>query len=75
MSQSQSDETRITQLEIQLAHLQRHVEQLDSVVTDLGRLADRQSRTITTLETQLRDLRDKPRDIAVDLVDEKPPHY
>ncbi len=72
---SEIESSRLTQLEIQLAHLQRHVEQLDGVVTDLGRLADRQTRKIVTLESQLRELRSKPQETASDLVDEKPPHY
>lgn len=69
------DASRITQLEIQLVHLQRHVEQLDGVITDLGRLTDRQSRKITSLENQLRDWREKSQEAGLDSDEEKPPHY
>lgn len=70
-----SEPERLTEVEVQLSHLQRHVEQLDDVITELGRLADRQTRKILTLENQLKELRDKPREAAIDPLDEKPPHY
>ncbi len=70
-----SEPERLTEVEVQLSHLQRHVEQLDGVITELGRLADRQTRKILTLENQLKELRDKPREAAIDPLDEKPPHY
>ncbi len=70
-----SEFERLTEVEVQLSHLQRHVEQLDGVIRELGRLADRQTRKILTLENQLKELRDKPREAAIDPLDEKPPHY
>jgi uncharacterized coiled-coil protein SlyX len=72
---SRSDSERLTEVEVQLSHLQRHVEQLDDVITELGRLIDRQARTIVALENQIKELRDKPREAAIDLLEEKPPHY
>ena len=72
---AQNESERLTKVEVQLSHLQRHVEQLDGVITELGRLADRQTRKILTLENQLKELRDKPREAAIDPLDEKPPHY
>ena len=72
---AQNESERLTKVEVQLSHLQRHVEQRDGVITELGRLADRQTRKILTLENQLKELRDKPREAAIDPLDEKPPHY
>jgi uncharacterized coiled-coil protein SlyX len=64
----------MVELEIQLLHLQRHVEQLDEVVRELGITVERQSRTILKLENSLREFREKPAEF-VDLLEEKPPHY
>jgi uncharacterized coiled-coil protein SlyX len=65
---------RITELEIQLAHVQRLYEQLNEVVTAQAMEADRMARRMTQLHDQLRQLKAKPLPPA-DSLDEKPPHY
>ncbi len=65
----------VVELQSQLLHLQRHVEQLDDVVMNLGKIVDRQARVIVKLENEFADLRSKPRDAMPDPLDEKPPHY
>ena len=65
---------RMTELEIQLVHVQRLYEQLNEVVTSQALEADRMQRRIVQLQTQIKELKDKPA-AAVDPLDEKPPHY
>ena len=65
---------RMTELEIHLAHVQRLYEQLNQVVTSQAMEADRMERRIAQLQTQIKELKDKPA-AAVDPLDEKPPHY
>ena len=65
---------RMTELEIQLVHVQRLYEQLNEVVTAQAMEADRLQRRMAQLQTQLKELKDKPA-AAVDPLDEKPPHY
>lgn len=65
---------RMTELEIQLAHVQRLYEQLDEVVTAQATQTDRMQRRILQLENQLKELKVK-QDPEVDPLDEKPPHY
>jgi uncharacterized coiled-coil protein SlyX len=66
--------SRLTALEIQLAHIARQVEQLDEVVTEQALAADRQRQTIRRLIEQIAELRAKP-EVAIDPPEEKPPHY
>jgi SlyX protein len=65
---------RITELEIQLAHLQRLHEQLDEVVIAQSTGIDRMSRQLTGLLDQVKQLKTKPSPES-DSLDEKPPHY
>jgi uncharacterized coiled-coil protein SlyX len=65
---------RITELEIQLAHVQRLYEQLNEVVTAQAMEADRASRQMAQLHDHVRQLKAKPLP-PVDSLDEKPPHY
>ncbi|MDB4679024.1 SlyX family protein [bacterium] len=67
-------EDRITKLEIQLAHTQRLVEQLNEVITEQGKNLDRINRVIVRFEQKLDDFKYKVEDKR-DLLDEKPPHY
>ena len=65
---------RITELEIQLVHVQRLFDQLNEVVTSQAMETDRMQRRITQLQTQIKELKQKPAE-ATDPLDEKPPHY
>lgn len=65
---------RVTELEIQLAHTQREVEQLNEVVTEQSRQLDRVMRLVTRFEAKLDDFKYKVEE-KPDLLDEKPPHY
>ena len=65
---------RITELEIQLAHVQRLYEQLNEVVTSQTIQADRMARRMAQLQDQMRQLKAKPLP-PIDPLDEKPPHY
>jgi SlyX protein len=67
-------EQRITELEVQLAHVQRWLEQLNEVVTAQALEADRTQRRIVELQQQVRALKARP-EPAIDPLDEKPPHY
>ncbi len=65
---------RVTELEIQLAHTQRVVEQLNEVVTEQSKQLDRVMRSVTRFEEKLDDFKYKIEEKR-DLLDEKPPHY
>ncbi len=65
---------KIIELEVHLAHLQRLYEQLNEVVTAQALEADRMRRRILELESQLKQLKEKPAPM-LDPLDEKPPHY
>ena len=65
---------RVTELEIQLAHTQRVVEQLNEVVTEQPKQLDRVMRSVTRFEEKLDDFKYKIEEKR-DLLDEKPPHY
>ena len=65
---------RVTELEIQLAHTQRVVEQLNEVVTEQSKQLDRVMRSVTRFEEKLDDFKHKIEEKR-DLLDEKPPHY
>ena len=71
---SASREKRITELEIQLAHTQHLLEQLNEVVTEQASKVDRVTRLIATMQEKLDDLKYKTEEKR-DLLDEKPPHY
>ena len=74
MTQPSDLSGRVTELEIQLAHVQRLYEQLNEVVTEQAMQADRRQRELAQLREQIKQLKQKPTE-AVDLQDEKPPHY
>ncbi len=68
---------RIDSLEIELAHNQRTVEQLNQVVTAQSQELLKLSRVIDRLDKQLSELRRRP-DSSIGpptLEEEKPPHY
>jgi uncharacterized coiled-coil protein SlyX len=65
---------RLTELEIQLAHVQRLYEQLNEVVTGQTLEADRMARRMAQLQDQVKHLKTKPLP-PTDPLDEKPPHY
>jgi SlyX protein len=65
---------RMTELEIQLAHVQRLYEQLNEVVTAQATQTDRMERRILQLQNQLKELKAK-QEPEIDPLDEKPPHY
>lgn len=72
MGQEQVD--RITALEMQLAHTQREMEQLNEVVTEQSKQIDRALRVLSRFEEKLDDFKHKI-DERRDILDEKPPHY
>ncbi|QDT11414.1 SlyX family protein [Planctomycetes bacterium K23_9] len=71
---SDNTDKRVTELEMQLAHLQRMFDQLNDVVTD-------QSMRLDKIALEQKKLREKVQnsqtgsDGPVDPLDEKPPHY
>ncbi|NND97498.1 MAG: SlyX family protein [Pirellulaceae bacterium] len=65
---------RITDLEIQLAHVQRLFDQLNDVVTDQSSRLSQMERVMKQIEEKVKQI--KPADQqSVDPLDEKPPHY
>lgn len=66
--------SRLTELEIQLAHVQRLYEQLNEVVTEQAMMSDRMSAKLVRLQDQVKGLKNKSSE-AIDPLDEKPPHY
>ena len=66
--------TRVIQLEVQLAHTQREVEQLNEVVTEQARQLDPVVRLVSRFEEKLDSFNNKIEEKR-DLLDEKPPHY
>ena len=71
---SHNSDDRLTHLEMGLAHLQRLFDQLNEVVTAQSLENQQMQRQIKELREQIKRLKDKPEQ-AVDLLDEKPPHY
>lgn len=67
-------ESRVSELEIQLAHMIRIIEQLNEIVTEQTLSEDRQRRVIRTLISQIEELKQKPSGTD-DPFDERPPHY
>ena len=61
-------DTRLTDLEIRYAHLERQFADLSDVVFA-------QQKTIEALERELTKIRVRLRDLGDPVVDEKPPHY
>lgn len=69
-----SDQQRITELEMDLTHLQRQYELLNEVVTDQAARLDRALKRIEKWEEGLDRLKNSM-DGPGDPLDEKPPHY
>ncbi|MGI9444972.1 MAG: SlyX family protein [Rubripirellula sp.] len=71
---TRTPEDRITDLEIELAHVQRLYEQLNEVVTTQSREIDRIERRFQQLQGQFKELKENGSE-GIDPLDEKPPHY
>ncbi len=71
---TRSPEQRITDLEMELAHVQRLYEQLNEVVTQQARERDQLERRFQQLLGQFKALKEKQAE-TFDPLDEKPPHY
>ena len=71
---SSNPDNRLTELEVQLAHTQRVVEQLNEVVTEQSRQLDQVLRVLKRFEDKLDDFKYQI-DEKRDPLDEKPPHY
>lgn len=67
-------ESRVNDLEVQLAHISRLYDQLNEIVTEQTLAGDRQRRVIRKLVEQIEALKQKP-SAPHDPFDEKPPHY
>ena len=74
MDPHRSTESRITELEIQLAHQQRVCEQLNEVVVEHTQQMMRYERVILRLEEQIKLVREQRKE-QFDPREEKPPHY
>lgn len=74
MDSQRSLQSRVTELEIQLAHQQRICEQLNEVVTEHTHSMIRYERVILRLEEHIKQLRDQRKE-QFDPREEKPPHY
>ena len=66
---------RLTELEIQLAHVQRLYEQLNEVVTAQAFEIDQMQRRVVALETKVKDIKAASTEPPEDPLEEKPPHY
>lgn len=86
MSQPESQDARIANLEITIAHQQRDYDTLNSVVTEYAEQIDRLVRTVRQLQTRLSALEASMGDFrrgsstGVDLdrrspEEDRPPHY
>ncbi len=69
-----TDQQRITELEITLAHLQRQYDLLNEVVTEQTSRLDRAVKRIEKWEQNVDRLKNAV-ETGSDPLDEKPPHY
>ena len=69
-----SESERLTELEIQLAHLQRQYEVLNEVVTRQADQLDQAKKQIAKWEESVDRIKNAV-EPTVDPLDEKPPHY
>ncbi len=69
-----TDQQRITELEIQLSHLQRQYDVLNEVLTDQAGQIDRVVTKIKRWENDV-ELLKNAMESGRDIQDEKPPHY
>ena len=67
-------QTRVIELEIQLAHAQRMMEQLNEVVTEQSSIILGLKQSLTKTQSQIEELKSNT-DSPLDPFDEKPPHY
>lgn len=74
MSESRSDDARLTDLENRYTLLQRTVEDLDGVLVSQARQMESLERKLALLTTQLGALADRETEPRT-LEDDKPPHY
>jgi len=74
MDDQRNLQSRVTELEIQLAHQQRICEQLNEIVTEHTHSMMRYERVILRLEEHIKQLRDQRKE-QLDPREEKPPHY
>lgn len=74
MDDQLSMQSRITELEIQVAHQQRICEQLNEVVTEHTQSMMRYERVVLRLEDHIKLLREQRKE-QFDPREEKPPHY
>ncbi len=65
---------RLTALESQLSHVERLYEQLNEVVTEQAMGIDRMERRISQLQVQFKEWKES-KQVEIDPLDEKPPHY
>ena len=70
-----SDSDRITELEIQLAHLQRTYDQLNEVVTEQALRLDQMVAAKKQQDAKIDRLLAAHDEQSTDPLDEKPPHY
>lgn len=74
--EKQTESERLVKIESHLAHLQRFTDQLNAVVTDQSSQLDVLRRTVSRLENQVKELREKPQAAdGAEHFEEKPPHY
>jgi SlyX protein len=69
-----TESERVTDLEIQLAHLQRQFDVLNEVVTQQTKQLDQSSKRIDKLVGTIEELKANT-ELISETVDEKPPHY
>ncbi len=74
MDDPRSLQSRVMELEIQLAHQQRICEQLNEVVTEHTQSMMRYERVLLRLEENIKQLREQRKE-QFDPREEKPPHY
>lgn len=72
---SEKLDSRVTELEIQLAHLQRMFDQLNEVVTEQSKRMDRLQQSSKQLADKLDRMKNASGGGGFDAVDDKPPHY
>ncbi len=72
---SEKLDSRVTELEIQLAHLQRMFDQLNEVVTEQSKRMDRLQQSNKQLADKLDRMKNASSGGGFDAADDKPPHY
>lgn len=76
MTNNADDDSRMKNLELVIAHLQRDYDTLNGVVTEQALLIDRLKKGVATLTDRVQSLETRARDLpTVRIEDERPPHY